>query len=40
MTLLEKHSVGFELGVDTQRGKSPAAGGTDNGVLGQATVRW
>ena len=40
MTLLEKNEMGFELGVDAQRRESPAAGGTDNGVLGRATVRW
>ena len=40
MTLLEKNELGVELGVDAQRRESPAAGGTDNGVLGRATVRW
>ena len=40
MTLLERDSLGFELGVDAQRRESPLLGGTDNGVLGRATVRW
>ena len=40
MTLLERDSLGFELGVDAQRRENPLLGGTDNGVLGRATVRW
>ena len=40
MTLLERDSLGFELGVDAQRRESPLLGGTDNGVVGRATVRW
>ena len=30
----------FELGVDAQRRESPMQGGTDNGVLGRATLGW
>ena len=40
MTLLGQGALGFELGVDAQRRETPAAGGTDNGVLGRATVLW
>ena len=40
MTLLERGSLGFELGVDAQRRESPAAGGADNGVLGRGAVTW
>ena len=32
--------VTFELGVDAQRRESPLMGGTDNGVLGRASVGW
>ena len=32
--------VKFELGVDAQRRESPLMGGTDNGVLGRASVGW
>ena len=40
MTLLEQASLGFELAVDAQRRESPMPGGTDHGVLGQATLGW
>ena len=40
LTLLERETLSFELGVDARRRESPAAGGTDTGVLGRATVRW
>ena len=40
MTPLEKDSPGFKVGVDAQRPESPAAGATDNGLLGRATVQW
>ena len=40
MTLIDKKALGFELGVDAERRESPAAGRTDTGVLGRATVRW
>ena len=40
MTLTDKKALGFELGVDAERRESPAAGRTDTGVLGRATVRW
>ena len=40
LTLLDRESLDLELGVDARRRESPAAGGTDTGVLGRATVRW
>ena len=38
--VLEQGKVNFELGVEAQRRVSPMAGGTGNGVLGRATLRW
>ena len=40
MTLLERGALGFEMGVDAQRGESPLQGGTSNGLLGRATLAW
>ena len=40
LTLLDREILSFEMGVDARRRESPAAGGTDTGVLGRATVRW
>jgi hypothetical protein len=38
--VLNRESLDFELGVDAQRRESPMQGGTDNGVLGRATLGW
>ena len=40
MTLLERDSLGFELGVDAQRRESPLLGGTEHGALARFTLRW
>ncbi len=40
LTLLQRETLSFEMGVDARRRESPAAGGTDTGVLGRAAVRW
>ena len=45
LDLLGRESLGFELGVEAYRRASPIFGGgdgagTDQGVLGRATVRW
>ena len=38
--VLNRERLAFELGVEAQRGESPMVGGTDSGVLGQATLGW
>ena len=38
--VLNRESLAFELGVEAQRRESPMVGGTDSGVLGQATLGW
>ena len=38
--VLNRESLNFEVGVDAQRRESPMLGGTDNGVLGRATLGW
>ena len=38
--VLGNEGLTFQLGVDAQRRESPLLGGTDNGVLGRATVGW
>ena len=38
--VLDGGDKAFELGVDAQRRESPMLGGTDNGVLGRATLGW
>ena len=38
--VLNGESLMFELGLDAQRRENPMQGGTDNGVLGRATVGW
>ena len=40
MTMLDREALNFELGVDAHRRESPMQGGTDHGVLGQASLRW
>lgn len=37
---LDTGSLNFELGVDAQRRESQPQAGTDNGVLGRATIGW
>ena len=38
--VLNRERLAFELGVEAQRRESPMVGGTDSGVLGQATLGW
>ncbi len=38
--MLNRESLSFELGIDAQRRESPLLGGTDQGALARATVRW
>ena len=38
--VLGNERLTFQLGVDAQRRESPLPGGTDNGVLGRASVGW
>ena len=38
--VLNRESLTFELGIDAQRRESPLLGGTDQGALARATVRW
>ena len=38
--VLDRESLMFELGVDAKHRENPMQGGTDNGVLGRATVVW
>ena len=38
--VLDPESLTVELGVDVQRRESPRQGGTDNGLLGRATIGW
>ena len=38
--VLDRKSLNLELGVDAHRRESPMLGGTDKGLLGQATLGW
>ena len=40
LTLLQRETLNFELGVDARRRENPMQGGGDNGFLGRATLGW
>ena len=38
--VLDRERLHVELGVDARRRESPLRGGTDNGLVGRATLAW